>query len=286
MSSKWKIAQTFVYLMVILFIATSLSMAQRKRSSEEELAITELDGLLAEFPDDAATHYQLAVLLARQDRPEETLSHFEEALRLNPNAPIYGNNYRLTCIKWHEFDRCIDFLENLVAQHEASINARYHLALAYVDKMPWYMFGMVQQGQQSNLSMEQLTKIIEMDSTYWGAWHGRGMNHLHWPRMMRHAPDAIADFMQALKIQNELNLSQPKPYFELTYLGLGDAYVKDRNHAEARAVWREGLALFPHSAKLRRRLSIADDEELEGFVKVTRSLKKPINTDMWMIWTK
>jgi tetratricopeptide (TPR) repeat protein len=214
------------------------------------------------------------------------LGHFEKALELNPDAPIYGNNYRLTCIRWHEFDRCIDFFDDIVVQNEGSINARFHLALAYVDKMPWYMFGMVQQGQQSNLSMEHLTKIIEQDSTFWGAWYGRGMNHLHWPRMMRHAPDAIADFKQALELQNKLQLSQPKPHFELTYLGLGDAYVKDLNHAMARNVWQEGLALFPHSAKLRRRLSIADDGELEEFVKVTRSLKKPIETDMWMIWAR
>lgn len=286
MSSIWKFARIFVFLVSLLLIAMSPLMAQRTRLSEEELATAELEELLSEYPDDDATHYQLAELLSRQDERESALGHFEKALELNPDAPIYGNEYRLTCVWWHEFDRCIDFLENLVEQNDASINARYHLALAYVDKMPWYMLGMVQQGQQSNLSMEHLTKIIEQDSIFWGAWYGRGMNHLHWPRMMRHAPDAIADFKQALKLQNELNLSPPKPYFELTYLGLGDAYVKDRDHAEARAVWREGLALFPHSAKLRRRLSIADDEELEAFVKKTRSLKKPINTDMWMIWAK
>lgn len=286
MSSICKFARIFVFLVSLLLIAMSPLMAQRTRLSEEELATAELEELLSEYLDDDATHYQLAELLSRQDERESALGHFEKALELNPDAPIYGNEYRLTCVWWHEFDRCIDFLENLVEQNDASINARYHLALAYVDKMPWYMLGMVQQGQQSNLSMEHLTKIIEQDSIFWGAWYGRGMNHLHWPRMMRHAPDAIADFKQALKLQNELNLSPPKPYFELTYLGLGDAYVKDRDHAEARAVWREGLALFPHSAKLRRRLSIADDEELEAFVKKTRSLKKPINTDMWMIWAK
>lgn len=286
MSSICKFARIFVFLVSLLLIAMSPLMAQRTRLSEEELATAELEELLSEYPDDDATHYQLAELLSRQDERESALGHFEKALELNPDAPIYGNEYRLTCVWWHEFDRCIDFLENLVEQNDASINARYHLALAYVDKMPWYMLGMVQQGQQSNLSMEHLTKIIEQDSIFWGAWYGRGMNHLHWPRMMRHAPDAIADFKQALKLQNELNLSPPKPYFELTYLGLGDAYVKDRDHAEARAVWREGLALFPHSAKLRRRLSIADDEELEAFVKKTRSLRKPINTDMWMIWAK
>jgi len=284
--NRCKFAQIPVSLLVLLCLAVSPLMAQRTRLSEEEMAIKELKELLSEYPGDDVTHYQLAVLLSRQDERESALNHFEAALELNPGAPIHGNSYRLACIWWHEFDRCIEFLEGLVERNHTSINARFHLALAYVDKMPWYTLGMVQQGQQSNLSMDQLTLIIEQDSTYWGGWYGRGMNHLHWPRMMRHAPESIADFKQALKLQNELNLSQPKAYFELTYIGLGDAYVKDLKHAEARRVWQQGAELFPRSAKLRKRLSFIDDEELEKFVKVTRSLKKPIDTDMWMIWAE
>lgn len=271
-------------LVVIAFVAVSGVQAQRRRVSEEDLAIGELVDLLAEYPDDAQTHYQLGILLARQDRREEALNQFEAVLTLNPESAAYGNRYRMTCIWWHEFDRCIEFLENLVEARPEALECRFSLALAYVDKMPWYKLGMVQQGQMSNRSVEQLTRVIEQDSTHWAAWYARAMNHLHWPRLMRHAPQSIADFSKALEIQNSLNLPQPKQYFELTYLGLGDALVKDFRHDEARDIWRQGLSLFPASAKLRKRLSLTDNEELEQFLKKARGLEKPIDTDMGIVW--
>lgn len=271
-------------LMTVFMVATSTLLAQRTRVSKETLDVQELVDLLKEYPDDAYAHYQLGILLERQDRREEALDHYEWAIRLKPDAGAYSNRYRMTCLWWHEFNRCIDFFENLVDGNPNSLEARFHLAMAYVDKMPWYKLGMVQQGQMSNWSIEQLTKIIEQDSTHWAAWYARAMNHLHWPRLMRHAPKSVYDFRKAIEIQDDMNLSQPRQYFELAYLGLGDALVKDRRHDEAREVWHKGLELFPKSAKLRKRLSFTDNEELEHFLKKARSLEKQIDTDMWVIW--
>ncbi|MEE8576366.1 MAG: hypothetical protein V3T31_03845, partial [candidate division Zixibacteria bacterium] len=156
----------------------------------------------------------------------------------------------------------------------------------YVDKMPSSLLGIVGQGILSNKSIGRLTEIIEADSANWSAWYARAMNHLHWPRVMRHAPKSIADFEQAIKIQKALNLSSPKPYFELAYVGLGDAMLKDKQHDEARAIWNEGLAMFPLSARLRKRLSLDDNEKLEEYMETARALKKQINTDLSVIWSE
>jgi Flp pilus assembly protein TadD len=38
-------------------------------------------------PDDAALHYQLGSVLARQRQPDEATWHYNEALRLKPDYP-------------------------------------------------------------------------------------------------------------------------------------------------------------------------------------------------------
>ena len=286
MRTRKRVIWTMVFMFVaVLLIAISTLLAQvRTKVSKENLAIQELVDLLAEYPDDARVHYQLAILLSWQDRQEEALEHFEEAIRLDTECERYANTYRMTCIWWMEYLRCIDFFEKMVEQNPDCKELRLNCSLSYIDKMPWAKMGMVSQGKLSNKSMFQLTKVIEADSSNWAAWYARAMNHLHWPRAMKHAKRSIADFEKTLELQQAMGLSQPRRNFEYTYIGLGDALVKDYRHDEAREVWREGLELFPHSAQLRKRLSIADNIELEEWLKKARALEKQVDTDLSIIW--
>ncbi|MFQ6008114.1 MAG: tetratricopeptide repeat protein, partial [Candidatus Zixiibacteriota bacterium] len=268
----------FILIVALLIVVSTLLAQVRTRVNKENLAIQELEDLLSEYPDDARVHFRLATLLSWQDRREEALEHFEEAIRLDPECQRYGNTYRMICIQWVEYLRCIEFFEKMVELYPDCNELRLNCALSYVDKMPWAKMGMVSQGKLSNKSMAQLTKVIEADSSNWAAWYARAMNHLHWPRAMKHAKRSIADFEKALGIQNAMKTSKPYRYFEYTYIGLGDALVKDFRHDEARKVWRQGLKLFPHSAQLRKRLSIADNIELEEWLKKARALEKQIDT--------
>jgi tetratricopeptide (TPR) repeat protein len=277
-----------VFLLVgVSLIATSTLLAQVKtKVSKEDLAVQELVDLLAEYPDDARVHYRLGILLSRQDHREEALEHIEEAIRLDPECERYSNAYRMVCTWWAEYLRCIDFFEETVEKNPNAMELKLHLSLAYVDKMPWSKMGMVSQGKLSNKSMAQLTTVIEADSSNWSAWYARAMNHLHWPRAMKHAKRSIADFEKAIELQEAMELSEPGRYFEYTYIGLGDALVKDYRHDEGREAWRRGLKLFPHSAQLRKRLSFDDNVELEEWMKKARALKKQIDTDLSIVWAK
>lgn len=276
-----------LFLALLAFCWTSAApdlQAQRTSEKKESIEIQEQLDLISEYPDDGAAHHRLARLLAWEDRREEALAQFEAAIAADLYSPSYCNDYRMTCIWWQEQDRSIDFFEDLVDENEDNLVLRLHLGLAYVDKMPSSRLGIVGQGLLSNKSISQLTKIIEKDSSNWSAIYARAMNHLHWPRAMRHAPDAIADFERAIAIQKSMNLPRLKPVFERSYTGLGDALLKDKRHDEARAVWRDGLNLFPNSAGLQKRLSIDDNEELEQFMKKARRLNKQIDTDMNAVW--
>jgi tetratricopeptide (TPR) repeat protein len=276
-------------LMLALFslLATTVSQAQiRTKVSKEKLAIQDLEDLLEEYPNDARVHNRLATMLAWQDMREEALHHYEEAILNHPESKRYNNAYRMSCIWWVENSRCIMFYEKIVEERPDVLELKLNLALAYVDKMPWLTLGMVGQGKLSNRSMAQLTSVIEADSSNWAAWYARAMNHLHWPRAMKHAKRSIADFEKAIELQNALGLSTPKSYFEYSYIGLGDALVKDLRHSEAREIWRQGLELFPNSAELNKRLSFEDNTELEEWMKKARALSKQIDTDLSIIWSR
>ena len=275
----------FLTLLAFCWVSAAPGLqAQRTSDKKESIEVQEQFDLLADYSDDGAAHHRLAMLLRQQDRREEALNQFEAAIKADLFSPSYFNEYRMTCIWWEEEDRSIDFFEEMVDNNEDNLELRLHLALSYVDKMPSSMLGIVGQGLLSNKSISQLTKIIEKDSSNWSAVYARAMNHLHWPRAMRHAPDAIADFELAITIQQGMNLSRPKPVFERSYTGLGDALLKDKRHDEARAVWSKGLTLYPTSSGLRKRLSIDDNEELEEFMKSARRLDKQIDTDMSAVW--
>ena len=57
-----------------------------------EEAITHYRQALTAQPDDAQAHYQLAVALLTRNEVEETSRHYREAVRLEPNAPLYLND--------------------------------------------------------------------------------------------------------------------------------------------------------------------------------------------------
>lgn len=54
-------------------------------TEEWDKAIEVLEGHLADTPDNAGTHYNLACALARAGRPEEALDHLERAVELQPS---------------------------------------------------------------------------------------------------------------------------------------------------------------------------------------------------------
>ncbi|MCP4593172.1 MAG: hypothetical protein GY842_20745 [bacterium] len=106
------------------------------------------------------------------------------------------------------------------------------------------------------------------------------MNHLHWPKVLGHSDDAIADFTRCVELQAETE-RRPRPAYHLrTHVALGDACVKDEQYTAARQAWTRGLELFPDDAALVKRLGIEDDESLLEFVLAERSLEGGIDTNL------
>jgi len=248
-------------------------------------------------PADPKLRHEFAVLLDKQDRRRAALAELERAIHLDPNALLYSNSYR-TLIRGYGhvyFDQSIRFFEDLVEKHPKLVMPRLNKALAYVDKMPYPKLGIVSQGKLSNKSLAELNVILEeIDDTCWTAKFIRGMNHLHWPRKLNHAPLAIKDFTELIEMQKKLPAEKQRDYFALGYVGLGDSYVKNRengfeeNLTRARETWEQGLREYPNREELLLRLELCnksdDKQELVEFVRDLRGLEDPVDTDLRSVW--
>lgn len=190
-----------------------------------------------------------------------------------------ASSYRKRCADYGQVDRAIRFFKDLVAKKPDLLRPRIELACAYVDKIPSQggIAAIVSKGTLARKSLDQLDLVLEKDPDSWAASYARGMNHLHWPRALRHSDNAVADFKRCLALQKS---ETQKPYYVRTFIAMGDAYGKAKQYDEAREAWRQGLLLFPQSQELRERIKLRDDDQLLDYIESKRSLEAPIDTDL------
>jgi len=211
---------------------------------------------------------------------EPVLADLEARLRAGSRGFTLAGQYRLKCSSNGLHDRSIKFFEKLAAERPDDDRVKLELACAYVDKIPTCggIAAIVSKGTLARKSLDQLDLLIRKDPDSWVAHYCRAMNHLHWPRALRHSDDAAADFNRCIELQKSKPADERRHYFVRSYIGLGDAYAKAKQYDKARAAWREGLALFADSGALADRLAI-DDGELSAFIEEERNLEEPIDTD-------
>jgi tetratricopeptide (TPR) repeat protein len=214
--------------------------------------------------------------------PEELdrqLTAAEQGLRGSQEGWALASAYRRLAATYGEHERAIDFLKELVDDHPTA-SERIELAAAYVDKIPTCggLATVVCKGTLARKGLGQLDRVIEADPDSWIALYARGMNHLHWPRALRHSNDAARDLRRCIELQ-EL-AGEVRPYFLKPHVALGDALVKAGDPEGARSAWRRASALFPDSSELANRLAVEDTDALLDYVEEQRSLEKAIDTDL------
>jgi len=224
---------------------------------------------------------------APSETPKDTDATFaatERSLRAGMTAYAPASEYRLRCAQSDNHDRSISFFEKWVKQEPKNHRARIELALAYIDKIPTRggVAAIVSKGTLARKGLDQLDEVIKAQPESWVAFYCRGMNHLHWPRSLRHSDDAASDFRRCIEFQNkELEDGKPiRPYWERVYVAIGDAYAKAGEYEDGRRSWREGAKLFPQSTDFPARLAITEDKELLKFVESKRSLESPLDTSL------
>jgi tetratricopeptide (TPR) repeat protein len=219
--------------------------------------------------------------LISEENLQEALSSMEAELSETLERYRPASAYRTLCVRHDRHDRSIEYFERLGKERGSDWRVRIELALAYIDKIPTRggLAAIVSKGTLAKRSLDQLDRVIEEEGGSWVAYYVRGMNHLYWPRALRHSDAAVADLERCVEMQRESG--EPAPmYYLRAHVALGDAHAKAKRFRHAREAWREAERVFPNAEELTTRLAVEGDEELLDFVESARNLEKPIDTDL------
>jgi tetratricopeptide (TPR) repeat protein len=97
-------------------------------------AVRHIEKALAEKPDDAQAHSNLALALKDLKRPAEAAQHFHDSLKLNPNNPRVYNNLGGVYIELRRIEDAIRCFQQALAIQPAFAEAHYNLGSALMIK--------------------------------------------------------------------------------------------------------------------------------------------------------
>jgi tetratricopeptide (TPR) repeat protein len=208
-----------------------------------------------------------------------TLAPLEARLAADPDNLQLGSQYRKAVITYQEYDRAIEFFQKLVASHPNGANTRLNYGFSYVDKVP--AAGSITQVILANNALGEFSKSIELRPT-WIGLYTRGNSYLYWPKIFGRASLAVADLEQVMKMQKA---DSKRAYHVRAYVALGDGYWKMDDLDKARAIWSEGLRLFPGNPQLTARLAKSGDD-LKAIMDAAYDITKRIDTSLEELWAE
>jgi tetratricopeptide (TPR) repeat protein len=218
----------------------------------------------------------LSAAVARADNSAALLPRLESALAAAPDDLRTASEYRMAVIAAGAYDRSIPFFEKLVADHPQSANAWLNYGFAIVDKIP--AAGSITQVILANEALKQFSKSIELRRS-WLALYTRGNSYLYWPKVFGRAPLGVADLEEAVALARKD--PKPKRVYSRSFVALGDGYWKTDQPEKARAVWQEGLKMFPGEPQLQARLDrFAKADELSAYIDGQLDPNKRVDTDL------
>jgi tetratricopeptide (TPR) repeat protein len=213
-----------------------------------------------------------------QGPSDNELAKLEQALSAKPDDLRAGNDYRMALIKAGQYDRGLDFFEQLVAAHPSASNARLNYGFQYVDKIP--AAGSITQVILANNALTEFSKSLDIKPS-WIGYYTRGNSYLFWPRIFGRTKLGIADLEEALKIQK----AEPKRnHHARVYVALGDGHFKMDDLQKATAVWKDGLAQFPDNPGLKQRLSSPPDA-IKLLLEGVYDPNKRVDTNLQDLWS-
>lgn len=178
----------------------------------------------------------------------------ERALAADPENLRIAADYRQLAIAAKDFDRPIDFLEKLARRKDAGPNVQISLALAYVDKVP--TSGDIRRLYLGRDAINALTKAIEQRPSVLAYW-ARGRINLYYNNFIfKRIPRGIADLEKALTL---VTPDTPPALVALVYQALGDGHWRIDERAQAREVWKKGVARVPSDPALAARVEANDE---------------------------
>ena len=221
---------------------------------------------------------------------DAAISAFEAALEATPDDMQAGSQYRQAVLRRSikakpkegnvaDYDKEIAFFEKLAAKNPAASMAFLNYGFSYVDKIP--AAGSITQVILANTALTQFTKSIDLKPT-WIALYTRGNSYLYWPRIFGRAQMGVNDLEKAYGMQKGQG---KKSFYVRVFISLGDGYWKTDNMDKAKAIWKEGLTMFPESQGLKDRLA-KDGDALKEYIDNVLDPNKRVDTDLRELWAQ
>jgi tetratricopeptide (TPR) repeat protein len=92
---------------------------------------------------------------------------------------------------------------------------------------------------------------LGLDPLNWEARYTKALAMSYWPSELNKGQEVITQFRSLIEQQEA---QAPQPEFERSYLRLGEEYEKAGRNDYALQVWQRGIAWFPESQDLKKKL--------------------------------
>jgi tetratricopeptide (TPR) repeat protein len=202
----------------------------QNKNAEARDAFERTVKLQASYPDTLTDAWNnLGVIATRENRIDDSIQCFQQALRLNPHHLLVldnlGNAYRLE----KRWDDARKVLEQALEVDSQDAEANYSLGMVFA------------QTEQNDKAYEYLQRALKARPDY-----PEVLNNLGVLYMVTQRPDeAAASFEQCIRVA---------PTFAQAYLNLARVYVLDGARDKARGVLEELLEQHPDDAQAKQML--------------------------------
>ncbi len=234
--------------------------------------------LIAGAPAEADDAYQRGLKKVAAGDWAAAVELLEKAVAAEPDNLRAGTEYRQAVIEAGEYDRCLAFFEQLVAEHPKSANLLMNFAYAHVDKIP--VEGSITQVILANTALTHFTATLELEETWLGRYT-RGNSYLFWPAIFGRTQLGIDDLTRAIEMAKE---TKSRPYHAFAWAALGDGYWRLEDPEKAMATYREGLKRYPGSQELKQRAALEGAEALGAYLEALFDTNNRVETHLRAIW--
>ena len=221
--SKWQAgAINFCYLLIVIIVAVTLSVAAYKRNLVWSDEYTLWTDVVAKSPNKARPHNNLGLAYNAQQRIDDAIKEFQTAIEKEPNYAQAHNNLGGIYAKKKHIDRAIQGYLQALRIKPKFPEAHYNLGKAYAD-----------QGRIDEAIKEYLV-ALQQRPNYAGAHNNLGLVYVAKGRLN----DAIREYQLALELEPE--------YVE-AYNNLAISYLDSGKLSEALSTARAGLSIDRNS---------------------------------------
>ncbi|MFT7485070.1 MAG: tetratricopeptide (TPR) repeat protein [Candidatus Paceibacteria bacterium] len=150
-----------------------------------------------------------------------------------------------------KLDEMIGLLEEHAELNKNDPDAQVDVASAYIQKIFEVGDG-PEAGLWAGKADSAFDRALELDTEHWSARYSKSVSLSFWPPIFGKQSEAISNF-ETLVTQQEGNVQEDR--YASTYLLLGNLYTQTGQVDRAKAIWNQGLGMFPGDESLLDKLA-------------------------------